>query len=356
MKAARRVVRRRLRLLAPPEVLAFRGFGSGRQMWIGGRVLEETGIIHSDCGRGPWSAFRDSVRRFRSHELPRATVGARFGRRFEVMEADEEGYFSLNFEVARPLSPGWHEVQLELIDSEAGGAGTRARAEVLIPAEDADFGIISDLDDTVIQTGATHLLRMVRSVLFKDAHGRVPFPGVSEFYRSLERGPSGVGTNPVFYVSRSPWNLYDLMERLLHLHDVPAGPLFLADLTILEARSEKLGRDQHKLHWIRKLFDHYPLMPFILIGDSGQEDPEIYAQIAREYPGRVRTIYIRDVTSGRRDREVHAIAEDLLEHGVEVVLVRDTEEAAEHARRRGFITGASLERVEHKAEEDVLTT
>jgi phosphatidate phosphatase APP1 len=101
----------------------------------------------------------------------------------------------------------------------------------------------------------------------------------------------------------------------------------------------------HKLGIIRTLLKTYPGLPFVLIGDSGEEDPEIYHQAAIEHPGRVRAIYIRDVTSPERDREVHAIAEKLRRHGVEMVLTGDTGRAAEHAAGIGLIPPKAVDRV-----------
>ena len=90
------------------------------------------------------------------------------------------------------------------------------------------------------------------------------------------------------------------------------------------------------------LFDTHSDLSWVLIGDSGQQDPEIYREAVREYPGRVRTIYIRDVTNPERDREVHAIAEEVEAMGVEMRLVEETVEAGEHAAANGLITQEAL--------------
>jgi len=158
------------------------------------------------------------------------------------------------------------------------------------------------------------------------------------FYDALQRGPEGQAYNPIFYVSSSPWNIYDLLEDFLDVHGVPAGPLFLKDwsLTVLGKHRD------HKLGIIRRLLATYPELPFVLIGDSGEEDPEIYSQAVREHPGRIRAIYIRDVTTAARDAEVRAIAEEVRGLGVEMVLAPDTAVAAEHAASIGLIAPDSV--------------
>jgi phosphatidate phosphatase APP1 len=150
----------------------------------------------------------------------------------------------------------------------------------------------------------------------------------------LQRGPDEQAENPIFYVSSSPWNIYDVLEDFLDVHGVPEGPLFLKDWS-----PSVLGKHRgHKLGIIRKLLSTYPNLPFVLIGDSGEEDPEIYSQVVRDHPGRVRAVYIRDVTSAERDAEVKTIAKEVRNLGAEMVPVRDSASAAEHAASAGLIS------------------
>jgi len=74
-----------------------------------------------------------------------------------------------------------------------------------------------------------------------------------------------------------------------------------------------------------------------LIGDSGQQDPEIYAQVVRDNPGRIRAIYIRDVSEDRRDTAVRELIRTAETYNVPMLLVPDTVEAAEHAASLGLI-------------------
>ncbi|WP_207955706.1 phosphatase domain-containing protein [Rubrobacter marinus] len=227
----------------------------------------------------------------------------------------------------------WHPVEVELL--ETSGAEARASGRVLVP-NGARFGVISDLDDTVIQTGVTSLLKMLRTALLHNAHTRLPFEGVTHFYRALQGD-----ANPIFYVSSSPWNLYDLLEDFLDVHGVPAGPLFLKDWSPMALK----GHEQHKLGVIRTLLATYPDLPFVLVGDSGEQDPEIYRTVVRENPGRIAAVYIRDVTTAERDVVVHAIARQVRSFGVEMLLVPNTAAAAEHAADRGLISPDALPKI-----------
>jgi phosphatidate phosphatase APP1 len=329
-------LKRRFGLLDPFEILAYRGYGTSRWLFLKGRVLEEMGIIRSGQNDTTWRNLRNMARRFASDEVAGARVRATFGEVHVETVADEEGFFEAQIELPEPLAgpTGWHPVELALLGPPSpGGAPVRSTGRVLVPNE-ARMGIISDLDDTVVHSSATSVLKMAWIVLLNNAHTRLPFEGVAAFYEALQRGPDGGrAQNPIFYVSSSPWNIYDVLEDFLDVHGVPEGPLFLKDWS-----PTVLGMHRaHKLGIISMLLRIYPELPFVLIGDSGEEDPEIYHQAVREHPGRIRAIYIRDVTTAERDTEVRAIAKEVCSLGVEMILAPDTAVVAEHAAAKGLI-------------------
>src|SRR5690606_27345865 len=145
----------------------------------------------------------------------------------------------------------------------------------------AEYGIISDIDDTIMRTGATSLLESGRNVLLNNAHTRIPFHGVSQFYKTLQLGRNGKRNNPFFYVSSSPWNNYDLLYHFLELNERPEGPLMNRDIGIDDS---KLGHSEHMSHKykeIENILIPYSKRNFILIGDSGQEDAAIYRDVVR---------------------------------------------------------------------------
>lgn len=171
----------------------------------------------------------------------------------------------------------------------------------------------------------------------QNARGRVVMPGVPDLYRALQRGTTGADLNPFFYVSSSPWNFYDLLDQFLALHGIPAGPVMLQDYGVDDGKLIYAPHDVHKRTQIEEIFRTYPYLPFVLIGDSGQRDPEIYRAIASRFPDRIRAIYIRDVTGSVRDAEVRAIAEELTRAGTAVALISTSEAIAGHARSIGLI-------------------
>jgi phosphatidate phosphatase APP1 len=97
----------------------------------------------------------------------------------------------------------------------------------------------------------------------------------------------------------------------------------------------------------------YPEMPFILIGDTSQQDPEIYRGIVGEFPERVRAIYIRDVNrTAERKASVKKLADEVLDAGSVLVLADDTLGAARHAAENGWIHFDSIEQVDEEKRAD----
>ncbi len=344
--ASRFEAKRRYGLLGRLEVLPYRGHGTDRRLFLRGRVLEEKGIIRSMHDDTLWENLRNMARRFSSDEIAGARVRATFGDVEARVVADEEGFFDVTLELASPpdAADSWHAVELELLHPDSLGAGAvRSTGHVFVPGR-ARYAVISDLDDTVVHSGATNVMKMAWIVVRNNAYTRLPFPGVSAFYEALRLGTEEGQENPIFYVSSSPWNIYDLLEDFLDVHGLPAGPLFLKDWS-----PTTLGKHHdHKLGIIRTLLTTYPELPFVLIGDSGEKDPEIYHQAVVEHPGRIEAIYIRDVTSDRRDAEVRKIAAEVEEMGTTMVAVLDSAAAAEHAASIGLISADARDRVRAK--------
>jgi phosphatidate phosphatase APP1 len=188
-------------------------------------------------------------------------------------------------------------------------------------------------------------------MLLENARTRLPFPGVAAFYRALERGARGTGANPIFYVSSSPWNLHDVIVDFLDAQNIPAGPMLLRDWDL---GREMMHTRDYKLAQIREILATYPALPFILVGDSGQQDPEIYGNVVGEFPGRVLAIYIRNVSPHpERSVAIRALAEQVTAHGSTLLLADDTLAAARHAAAHGWIDDAALAEIgaEKRADE-----
>ncbi|HJQ19413.1 MAG TPA: phosphatase domain-containing protein [Gemmatimonadaceae bacterium] len=330
----------------PDCVTLYRGFGAAGRLMIMGRALRDDPLPAAAASDTPWKNLVAMLRRADANPIPHASIRVVAGNVAHDFIADDEGFFSGWMDVAAParVDDEWVRIGADL--RELPLAGGHADGRAYYPDAMPEQLVVSDIDDTVLQSRVTHLLHAVRTIAFGNARTRLPFPGVAAFYRALRRGPAGDGRNPLFYVSSSPWNLYDVISQFLEIQDIPAGPIMLRDVDLsLDALSSR-HHHMHKREMIRRVLTTYPDVPVILIGDSSQQDPEIYRDTVREYAGRVRAVYIRNVTmTDERSRAIQALANEILDAGSSLVLADDTLAAARHAAEHGYIAEDSLESI-----------
>lgn len=318
------------------RIAAYFGHATAERVHLSGRVLDDE-PHHPPDDPSLWTNFWNTLQRIDSDEVPGARVRLDLGGESATAECDEEGYFRFELPTPEALAPGrrW-EGRLTLLSPEVDEE-VAATAAGLHPGPDCRFAVVSDLDDTVVRTGARSRLRMTRTVLFNNARTRVPMPGIGALYRALEAGRGGED-NPIFYVSSSPWNLYSLFAEFMRQHGVPEGPIFLRDFGFDRDKLWKAPHEEHKPAILRRLLADYPGLGFVLLGDSGQKDPEVFRTLAEEHPGRIAAILVRDVTPPERDDEVRGITRGLGRHGVPMALVETSEAAAGRAAELGLIT------------------
>jgi phosphatidate phosphatase APP1 len=334
----------------PLLIQAYRGYGTATEFRLQGRVLQDRGIGPADGAEPAWENLRDMLKRAASKELPHARLLARYQRTQAEVQADEEGFFQVTLRLPEPLAEDgqWHPVELFLLAPHLPGRGGPlvGEGQVLVPPRTARFGVISDIDDTVVQTNATDPLRAARAIMLGSARTRLPFPGVAAFYRALHAGLPGPAGNPLFFVSNGPWNLYDLLVEFMSLQGIPPAPLFLRDWGVSWHEILPLASRGHKLARIRPILEAYPHLPFILVGDSGEEDPEIYAQLVAENKGRILAVYIRDVVPAADPAIIQALAQQVSAAGSALILAPDSLAMARHAAEQGWIAADSLPAVQ----------
>jgi phosphatidate phosphatase APP1 len=324
-------LRRRWGRVGPLQVLVYRGFGTSERIALDGRVVEPRVILPVSAADTRRRNLLRTLRLFRSREIPGCRVRAHLGGAIGEVVTDEEGYFRVTLGPAP--APGWQPTDVELTGCPVRGwTPVRARGEVLVPGPRAALGIVSDIDDTILQTHVGRLLKMIWLTLVENAYTRLPFEGTSDLYRALAAGPGGTGENPFFYVSKSPWNLYDFLVEFIERQGLPRGPLLLRDLGL---------RDEAPLDFkaacLERILTTYPALPFVLIGDSGERDPDLYLEAAAQHRGQIRVIYIRDVGVGPlRRRQLAAMPAEASRLGCEMLLVSHAQEALAHARRLGL--------------------
>lgn len=326
----------------PLQIINFRSYGTNSYFYLRGRALEDESI---DLEQKSWfNLLLNTWKRLESDEIKYANVEIKLpnGELLKT-QTDNHGYFktSDNFNELQNFTnkEGWLEVEVSYSNATINRKIQSENiflAEILIPSNTAEYGVISDIDDTILHTGVVSTLkwRLLYNTFFKSAKERLAIEGAAVFYNLLHKGESGKNTNPIFYVSHSPWNLYLYLELFLKQHDFPKGPVLLRSFkTILKRKVA--GEYSQKQKEIINILKVYPKLSFILIGDSGEHDIDIYIDIAKNNPNRIKAIYLRSVNHKKKMMRVKRVLENY--NSTPILLVERTDQAIVHAKAHNFI-------------------
>ena len=178
-------VKQKLNLFDPVIIYPYRGYGNHKEAFVQGRILEKEARIHQEemTEGSIWHNIRKVIDRYESDEMPGAGITGRFLDQEVHTSADEEGYFTLHFTYPenRELKNGWHQAELRITDMPYDlEFEETSTAEILINNQQQSFGIISDVDDTIIESHATNPLQKLKTMLQNNANTRTAFEGVED--------------------------------------------------------------------------------------------------------------------------------------------------------------------------------
>jgi len=164
--------------------------------------------------------------------------------------------------------------------------------------DDQGISVISDIDDT-IKVSEVHDKKALLANTFSRPF--VPVPKMAEFYQQLATKEPNVTFH---YVSASPWQLYPFLTEFLDTYHFPQGSFHLRLFRWKDKNLLTLFKSSkpHKIETIEFLLQNNPHRRFILVGDSGEQDAEIYATFARKYPERIIHIFIHEVPRKEGDQ------------------------------------------------------
>lgn len=333
----------------PIRIVPYLGYGTPETLHLKGRVLQDEGIKLREENASLWKNLVNMYRRFETDEVSDVQVWIHVAGQQHYTVTNKEGFFETDMRFPSPLVGDrlWQPIELQIATDKYPIASDQEGGEAIVVGDRAQFGVISDVDDTIVRTAATDLLRMIRIAYLGNERTRRPFPGVALFYQALQAGTTGNEGNPIFYVSSSAWNMYDLFAKFMLFNGVPKGPILLRDIELSPENLLSFKHDLHKREQIDPILNRFPQLPFILIGDTGQKDAEIYSQVAYDFPGRIRAIYLRNVTPNDelRLQTIETMMKPLHRQGTHYQLFSHTAIAARHAADQGWISPHALEDV-----------
>lgn len=286
---------------APGRVIdAYIGYTTPEHIVLRGRVLSKLRHATAVSGQSRFANLRQMIGMFFTDEVRGATV------RCKDIETvtDDEGYFTIH--LPADGSTGWSTQPLVVGDSDIV-----THCKVMAPSANAKFMVISDIDDTMLETGAYSLARNLYTSFTGNAGSRIVFEDAIDLMRDLHDD----GRNPVYYVSSSPWNLHDFLMDIFERTALVVGPMFLRDLGLSETKFITEGHGNHKGESIDRILAANPDLPAILLGDTGQHDTSIYTDVIRRHNQRVIAVGLRTPGSGLDDADRTDLAA-LVETGV----------------------------------------
>ncbi|HEX8561587.1 MAG TPA: phosphatase domain-containing protein [Flavobacterium sp.] len=318
-------------------IVPYRSYGTAFHLYIKGRVLDNDPLEMPEK-QSFLQTLGIAFKQFDTHEIGNCAISLTIAGVEIATVTNKKGYFLIDAVLPSDISKltdkeGW--MMFELRTTDRSMPEVVVTGEFLIPEKEADFGIISDIDDTILNTGVTSFLKwkVIFNSFFVNAYSRIPLVDAPDLYRKLHYGVANKEKNPIFYLSNSPWNMYQYLRLFLEHNGFPKGPILLRSFNSMFQRvtSEK----PHKQKEILNLLETYPDLKFIMIGDSGEHDATIYTEIAAQFPHRILCIYLRSVNHRRKMQVVKSIVDNF--RTIPVLLVQSSAEAEAHARANGFI-------------------
>lgn len=323
------------------QIIVFDSYGTKNHFYARGRALEDENINLE--AKNFFRLLINSWKRFESDEIKNTALTITLPNNFKInTTTDNDGYFLVDEKIedldTLANVEGWLSFKVSYTNENIKRTinnKNKFSGELLIPSEDVEFGVASDIDDTILHTGVVSKLKwkLLINTFFKSPFKRKAFEGVADFYRLLHLGKSGKNANPIFYVSHSPWNLYRYLDYFLMNNSFPKGAILLRTMKNI-FKKEKNEKPQ-KQKEIINILKTYPTLPFILIGDAGEHDADIYIEISKKHPKRIKAIFLRSVKSKKRMTRIKNLTLNYTD--VPFYLVDSSDEAIKIAKKHHFI-------------------
>ena len=284
------------------RIVLYPAYGDGDTCIVEGRVIARR--AHAEVGDddGRLRNLRRNLGWLINDERKGVAVEVELGGHRLQTRSDREGYFRVDARLA--LLPGWHEVRARSAAGE--GAGT-----LLVVSRENVLGLISDVDDTILVSEVTRKARLLANSLLANAAQREAVAGMAALYAQTLATNVDPSSAPLFYLSASPRQLHEPISDFVARNGFPAGVLITKRVTNDRSSEPLFDQFAYKIRHIEDILARLPWVRFILVGDDGERDPEVYEWLQRHYPERIAAVWIRRVAPGADDMPLHDAQQDL---------------------------------------------
>jgi phosphatidate phosphatase APP1 len=270
-----------------PKTIAYQGYGSTDWVRILGRVVLASKPVPGSRADHAAKNGTQNVRGWRaftSVPIAGSTVEIHVGGTVTKVRTDRGGLVDIDIQVS--LAPGWHTAVLRAEGTEP------AEASIFVIGPETKFGIVSDIDDTVMVTALPRPFLALWNTFVLNERARMATPGMAVL---LDRLTMEHPDAPVIYLSTGPWNAAPTLARFLTRNMYPSGALVLTDWGLTQDRWFRSGQE-HKSQNLERLAAEFPNMRWLLVGDNGQHDEHIYSAFSQKHPDKVAAIAIRQLS------------------------------------------------------------
>jgi phosphatidate phosphatase APP1 len=323
------------------DLKLYRGYANKNELVVFGHIVEKYPSNDHKYTRKGFRYARTILQLFSIKTVPHLRVVLKVGNSVAETIAEKDGYFRFQIPFTEKLEGGWHNYEVSVDDIVNGQKFEVTKQEEFFLPYTSSYGIISDIDDTFLISHSRRSFKKLFVLLARNVQARKPFADVVQHYQLLSLAGSKTpenNANIFFYVSSSEWNLYDMIVRFAALNGLPKA--------VLKLKAIKSGLDDfvmtgggshgHKLKKIQNILSFYPELQFILLGDDSQQDPVIYEEICKMFPGNIKAVYLRQTRTRRRSAAGACIA-NMSSMGVDTCYFAHSSKAIAHSIESGIV-------------------
>ena len=279
-----------INIYADDNIQIYNSYGNSHEVIIQGRLLHKKEFNKVKKSDNFFQNLYRRAKEFVSDEIKNKIVKLDINHEKFKTKSDFEGYFQFDVTLKKSLKTGYHPIKLKIKDT---SYIHDAKATII---DKKMIGIVCDFDDTIVVSNVTNKLKLAYNTIFKNYKQRKLIKGIKKrLEKILSQNPKTLPT-PLFILSGSPQQLFNPIEGFLNYHHFPKHILILK-------KSHGINKDpltdqyKYKTQKIEKLLQLYPNMKWVMFGDSGEKDREVYESLIKKYPDKILRFYIRDVNN-----------------------------------------------------------
>jgi len=280
-------------LFAKSDIVVYNAYGNTHYIIIQGRMEKEKS--YKKVNRDD-SWFKNLFRRLReieANEIKGKNIFATINQESFQTKGDSEGYFEFDIKTKKAIKSGYKSIELQIQNNP-----DIKRVKATIIGAKPLIGIISDFDDTLIISNVTNKIKLGINTMFKNYQQRKIVPGMVErFNKILAQNPKN-SPNALFVLSGSPQQLFKPINSFLNYYNFPKRVLILKKAHG-DNKDPLTDQFAYKTQKIKRLIKLYPNIKWVMFGDSGEKDLEVYRFIKSKYPNKIKEYYIRNIQSGK---------------------------------------------------------